>query len=46
MDGKKIVKIFVDFENASTIEDEMIELVSLPSSISFLPLHRNGPHPH
>jgi hypothetical protein len=30
MDGKKLVKIFVDFENASLIEDEMIQLVWHP----------------
>ena len=29
MDGKKLVKVFVEFENASSIEDEMIQLVDL-----------------
>ena len=28
MDGKKIVKILLDFENALSIEDDLINLVS------------------
>lgn len=36
MDGKKLVKVLIDFENAISIEDEMIHLVSFSPVLSVL----------
>mmetsp|Transcript_11604 Transcript_11604/g.11987 ORF Transcript_11604/g.11987 Transcript_11604/m.11987 type:complete len:159 (+) Transcript_11604:54-530(+) len=41
MDGKKLVKILIDFENASTIEDEKIHLEWTESSVNFR-IHHSG----